>query len=425
MSKTNGCGKKAKFHNDHKKKGSASGEDEGHIIKFVYLGEKSHSRTPIFYKNLSLSDILKKIPLDISLPPPSAQSLFESYFKEDIFPYVRHNIQSQINNKRDIAKLWEVQKEQLQTVYIERAKLLKTEWLRLKEIHKNSKSKADIDEEAMKKKMDLKAKKKQKSQDWKEQIAMKIASGQFDDEPVLPSQHQRSVQIKSKKKKKEKKKMVKPSKPIKKKKLKKWKEKKVKTEPEWPSFGGAKPVNGTTDTNTNNNEKRQSVASLLKENLKRMEAEEQLSPLSQSRDVQKVKTDANDSCASNGKLIASELRFKVLLRSENGEHVICDENESESTKVFIDSLQNVNELVVIKIWIYMEIQQRIKDQFSQILLVTDREKVHLSLNDCALFELLWNDFGQEVKQRIDSSNIGVVFVKKSKTLRVKIPILSI
>ena len=85
----------------------------------------------------------------------------------------------------------------------------------------------------------------------------------------------------------------------------------------------------------------------------------------------------------------------------------------------------MNELVVIKIWIYMEIQQRIKDQFSQILLVTDREKIHLSLNDCALFELLWNDFGQEVKQRIDSSNIGVVFVKKSKTLRVKIPILSI
>merc|ERR1712154_727548 len=98
--------------------------------------------------------------------------------------YVRHNIQSQINNKRDIAKLWSVQGNPLKDVYIERAALLKEEWLRMKEVQKNNESKSDIDNDAMKKRMDLKAKNKAKQANWKEEMAMKIASGQFDDDPL-------------------------------------------------------------------------------------------------------------------------------------------------------------------------------------------------------------------------------------------------
>merc|ERR1712176_1393003 len=84
-----------------------------------------------------------------------------------------------------------------------------------------------------------------------------------------PQRNRKNELIKANKakKKKEKKKMVKQSKPSKKKKVKKWKDKKVK--PAMELFGATKTMsNGDT-----NGQKKQSVAALLKENLKRMESD--------------------------------------------------------------------------------------------------------------------------------------------------------
>merc|ERR1712154_570951 len=131
------------------------------------------------------------------------------------------------------------------------------------------------------------------------------------------------------------------SKPAKKKKMKKWKERKVRAEPEWPSFGGAKSTSSNGHAThvspaPSPTSKRPSIASLLKG----METEESfsvsMSTVSEVRDdvhvhaplMESVRHDHQDEddwnvpISSNGhgirrRMISSELRFKMLMRSEN------------------------------------------------------------------------------------------------------------
>ena len=152
-------------HSSPSKNEDDNDDDNKLMVKFVFEGEKFHARTPICFDQLSLNDLLNKVTIDITLPPPSAQELFESYFKEDIYPYIRHNIQSQIRNKRDITKLWDLQSIILQNIYIERAKLIKQEWTKRRGKESNKKNGDDeLDEEAAKKKAELKAKNKANKQ---------------------------------------------------------------------------------------------------------------------------------------------------------------------------------------------------------------------------------------------------------------------
>eukprot|EP01084_Bolivina_argentea_P076729 139088_1 len=145
-------------------------EEDKLMVKFVFEGEKFHARTPICFDTLVLSDLLSKCSLDTTLPPPTAQELFETYFKEDIYPYIRHNIQSQIRNKRDITKLWELQSNILQNIYDERAALLYQEWKNRKDLKLKAKqNELEKDEDALenaRKREELKAKNKAKKKNW-------------------------------------------------------------------------------------------------------------------------------------------------------------------------------------------------------------------------------------------------------------------
>merc|ERR1712154_397794 len=186
---------------------------------------------PIFIDNITLKELIHKTHLDLTHPPPSAQQIFELYFKDDIYPYIRQNIQSLIRNKRDITKLWDLQSTALQKIYIERAKMLKNEWLdRTKRAKKNGLS--GNDEEAARKKAEFKKKNKQKQKKWKDHIAEQIAMGIFEDDKLSKNTNpkrkdNKNKNINSKKKENHKKEQQKKSKSSKKKKLKKWKDKKV------------------------------------------------------------------------------------------------------------------------------------------------------------------------------------------------------
>ena len=492
-------GSKANSSQNSPSKTSKDDDDDNKLmVKFVFEGEKFHARTPICFDQLNLSDLLRKINLDITLPPPSAQELFEAYFKEDIYPYIRHNIQSQIRNKRDITKLWDLQSIILQNIYIERAKLIKEEWTKRRAKNGKSGQKEDIeDTEAARKKAELKAKNKLNKQRWKEQMALQIASGAFDEpQPVKKKENDKEKKKKEKKNKKQQQKKKQPTKPAKKKKVKKWKDKKVKKEPEWPSFA-TKPVATSTASSAQGSAKKEvkkgpTLSEQLKQNLQRMEMENNnnnnnvinngnddnhgdhhlLLPQNNGqqqhskhneqvvyngynggglngnnggnngllRNNNNGNSNNNDYKIKNNKincLIKSQLKYKMVLKSNHDYHLISDQDDFkqiEGIKPYIDNLNNVNELNCIKIWIYFidhfngnndDYNNNSKYNESQIWLNTDKDQVQLKMNQSKLFEILWNDFGNAVKKRIDSPNIDVVFIKKSKALRLKIPVLSI
>eukprot|EP01084_Bolivina_argentea_P194500 333718_1 len=423
-----GFGKKALLYN---KKGSKSNsncgtpsknnntndseDDNKLMVKFVFEGEKFHARTPIMFEQLSLDDLLKKLTLDITLPPPSANELFETYFKEDIYPYIRHNIQSQIRNKRDITKLWDLQSIILQKIYEERAELLRVEWTKLRKqntnalkMDNNNLQTDDLSQELLRKKAQLKAKNKANKQKWKDQIAMQIASGQFD-EPQIKKQpkedNNKSYRKKKKDQKKNKSKTSKPNKQIKKKKVKKWKDKKTKKQPEWPGIVNKQiPITNTVYNN------KKSAAEQLKEN------------------YQKLAEQNNGNNNKDKKLILSELKYKIIIRSEHNEYIMDNENNNDKQIELIKNGMEVKGdlLVGIKIWLYMcEMNSKIENDKDEIWLNTNKNEVLLSINHVKLFEVLWSDFGMGINRKIDENNINVVFVKKTKILRVKIPILSV
>lgn len=420
------------------------------MLKFVFEGEKFHARTPIcFDTDLTLKEVLAKNELDMSLPPPTPQELFEAYFKEDIYPYIRHNIQSQIRNKKDIAKLWDLQSSILQGIYVQRARLLKKEWEQRKKNDKRKKRKSSVqtegeqeskEDEAARKKAEKAAKKKANQQKWKEEIAMQIASGIFD-EPQPKKKEDKNDDGKSHKKdkKKEKKKPPQPQ-PAqhapppqqqassqalpanakqgkKQKKMKKWKDKKAKPETEWPSMGTVAAAKEKEKQKQNGNKTEKPRTLSLSEQLKQSYGSQpslvhtqtqSASPHVLSQHVQSSNNSVAGSSVSpshrhleqpavtqpqtvqshmvsNGEyvrhhserpeqteyvrverehvhererqmemerlrlLIRPELKFKMLIRSEHDEHVLC---EMQEIRPYMQSLYDLNELVSIKIWIY-------------------------------------------------------------------------
>eukprot|EP01083_Nonionella_stella_P093723 262745_1 len=395
-------------------KPNASQDDDNMIVKFVMMrttGQKFHARSPICFDSLTLDDLLQKTSLDLAVPAPTARQLFEIYFKEEIHPYVHHQIQCHLRNKRDILKLWDVQSNRLQNIYEHRAKLLKEEWLRRRQVNKQPRKQKqdDTDPESAKRKAKLKAKNKANKQKWADEIAMRIASGQFDQiEPSPPQQKQ----VKPPKKTNPKKKKA-PSKTTKKKKkLKKWKDKKPKKAKEiWPVMNPKDKTNDKTKDNSSTGSSASPIKTPIAEILK--EKSEKPKPIKLENKSEKPK-------------IHSELRYTFVMWSDDKEYVMDDEMEHkqmQSLNEYIDD--GCNDLVLIKIrihmdsWIHME----------HMLLNTDKDHVVLTVNqqniNLKLFEILWNNFGHAIKERIDTQHINVAFVKKSNTLRVKIPILSI
>eukprot|EP01083_Nonionella_stella_P139752 426984_1 len=402
FSKRSAKGSKASTTNNSPAKSDV--EDEGKMmVKFVFEGQKFHARTPICFEPLTLEDLLQKTHLDMSLPAPTARQLFEMYFNEDIYPYAHHNIQSHIRNKRDRVKLWDAQSNTLQNIYQERAKLLNDEWMKRRQFNKQHKQRqSDIDLESARRKAELKAKNKVNKQKWKDEIAMRIASGQFDQ--LEPSKPQHKKRINPSKKPNQNKKNPKktPSKSAKKKKKrrKKWKDKRTKNVLEWPVM----------NNNNDNNSPNLSHISPTKTPIKPK--------------LQKLQT-AVKPTGYHGKWIHSELRYKFVLRSEHREYVMDDGMEQQSLAQYIAN--GCSDLVLIKVRIHLD-SCRI-DHKEQMLLRTDKDHVLLTVNqqnnNMKLFEILWIRFGHAIKERIDTQRTDVVFVKKSNTLRVKIPILSI
>lgn len=287
--------------------------------------------------------MLQKVDLSLFTAPPSGQEVFEIYFKEDIFPFIRHGIQSKITNKKVIHSLWDIQSNMLQKIYCDRSDLLKTEWA------KRMKSKESIgkshltkeEEEAMRKKQELKAKKEAAKLRRKEEMERLISSGAFD-EPKAPPKVSSKKKKKEKAKKSEKKKAKKSEKKKKeqekeertskaqkqqkapkKKKIKKWKDKKSKKQSTelWPAIKSkaktspkstpqTKQLNLNTNSNANSNGK-PNVNSNGKSNVNSNGMNEVLSS-------QPIRNGVDPNMPSNHSLPHSEVHSAHSLPLQNG-----------------------------------------------------------------------------------------------------------
>jgi len=479
-------------------------DDENRIFtRFVWIGNQTHSRTPIYFYKLTLRQLLEKVDLELFNEPPSAQQIFEIYFKEDIFPHIRCGIQSKINNKKDIAKLWEVQSNTLQSIYADRAEILKAEWAKKVKSKKVSAQShlTEEEKETMRKKAEQKARNEAAKLKRKEEMERLISSGAFDEKPSKSAKSGKSKKSeKSKKSSKSKKaeqeqhaksqrkreeeerkrkEEAKTVKAVKKKKGKKWKEKKSRkqsTTEQWPAMKGSSKSSKSTPKMTpeikaKSAKRTESTATIsgaqpIRNDMDRNDGHSAVPRVGAVPSEQPVPAlngyphgqplhsvygqygghhPVHHQSARNGyhhpveqhrngrermvnhrKMVRSQLRFKLVVRSESEEYVLRNgpdvQRQMDGLQMFIERLHSVNELLWIKIWIYCDLNVPLGQD---LWLCTDREHVNVTLNQSKLFEIIWSDFGHAVKRRIDSPNIKTVYVRKTNALRLKVPILSL
>mmetsp|Transcript_100934 Transcript_100934/g.123654 ORF Transcript_100934/g.123654 Transcript_100934/m.123654 type:complete len:256 (+) Transcript_100934:62-829(+) len=146
----------------------------------------NHNSISVFLsENLTLNELLSNefIQLNVDILPPNGQKLFELFFHREIFPFIEKankHLANQINTRRNIIKLWDLQKNDLKNIYIKRSNLLKQKWNEMRKNNNKFKNKNNNNgNNTSNNDTNNNSNKKKANNDWKKIIEMQIANGEY------------------------------------------------------------------------------------------------------------------------------------------------------------------------------------------------------------------------------------------------------